>query len=66
MLWLLSVDFGGFEDFDCPGGGGNEVALLALGFFDGKTGDRTRLDDVSNEGDLSWLVRDDCEAEKAS
>ena len=66
ILWLLLVDFGTFGDFDCCGGAGNEVARLALGFFDGKPGDRIRLDYVSNEGNLSWMMIDDCEADKAS
>lgn len=68
ILLLLLVDFGTFGDFDCCGGGVNEVAWLALGFFDGKPGDGIGLDNVSKllERNLSLTMIDDCEADMAS
>lgn len=65
-IWLLFVDFGTFEIFDCCGGEGDEVEWPAVGFFDGTSVDGIDLDDTSKllEGNLSLI--DDCDVNAAS
>lgn len=65
-IWLLSVDSGAFEVFNCFGKEGDEVVRPTPGFFNGTPVDGIGLDDPSkqSEGDSSLI--NDCAMDTAS